>query len=502
MEAVADGALVMAQGYAAALPAMTVTEPLAVAHPPSPRIERPQVLVVGAGPGGLAAARAAALCGAPVTVIDERAAPGGQYFKQLAKSYRVVNEAGIDAQMRNGRDLIAEVTAAGVTIVSSAAVWGAFGPRELAATVDGEQRIFAPDRLLLATGVYERGVAMPGWTLPGYMTTGAAQTLLRAYRVAPGQRVLVAGNGPLNFQLAAELVDAGVEVVAVVEAASRPGAKHAMDVFRAISTAPGLIVKGLGYLARLHRKRVPLHYESAVTAAHGEKRVEACTVTRIDRDGRPIAGTSVKFDVDTVCAGYGFLPSNEMARALGCRHSVDPKAGRLSTIVDADGLTSIPGVYTVGDVVALHGAHAARCQGFKTGCAIARSLGLGLPREVQRELDASRRRLERHLAFQRALWQVFAAPQWRAPPSDRDTIVCRCEHVSCATIRDAVDNGAVSLGAVKRRTRAGMGRCQGRYCESTIASMVPEATGVARDELFSFAPRTPVKPIRIRDVVQ
>src|SRR5262249_51900602 len=162
------------------------------------------------------------------------------------------------------RNLIAEVRTLGVTILDDALVWGAFGVGDLAATVGSVPRVFAPERLVLATGVYERGFPVPGWTLPGYMTTGAAQTLLRAYGVTPGRRVLVGGNGPLNFELAAELLAAGVDVVALVEAARRP---RRGEILRAVAAAPHLMAMGARYIARLHRAKVPVLYGSAVVAA-------------------------------------------------------------------------------------------------------------------------------------------------------------------------------------------------------------------------------------------
>jgi NAD(P)H-nitrite reductase large subunit len=201
------------------------------------------------------------------------------------------------------------------------------------------------------------------------------------------------------------------------------------------------------------------------------------------------------YDVNAVCVGYGFLPSNEIARALGCRHRMEDEC--LTTIVDADGLTSVEGVYAVGDMIALRGARAAQAQGSIAGCAVARSLGLPLPVQVARTLRESTRRLARHLSFQRALWSLFAAPSSRATHAAPDTIVCRCEHVARAAVEDAATQGATSLGMIKRRTRVGMGRCQGRYCESIIAAMLPQSV---RDERFAFAPRVPFKPIRIEDV--
>lgn len=467
MEVVCDGIVVTSQGYAPVLP-----PPSGVATQP-PIVERPQVLVVGAGPAGLAAALAAARCGAKVTVLDERAKAGGQYFKQ-----RVDGES-IDGQMREGRELLAQVAEAGITIVSGATVWGAFPSKgsvsievsyDVAMESDPIARVFVPDRLVLATGVYERGVPMPGWTLPGVMTTGAAQTLLRAYGVVPGKRVVVGGNGPLNFQLAAELLDAGVDVAAVVEA-GRPTAKWG-SVVKAAIAAPGLMGKGLRYLARINRAHVPIHYRSTVVAVNGTSHVDSCTVTQV---GDP--QVLLDFKVDAVCLNYGFLPSNELARALGCRPGVD-----------ADGLTSVEHVYAVGDAVAFRGAHVARCQGRLTGCAVARSLGLAVP-------DVSRveRELARHLSFQRALWDCFAAPDIRL--ARQGTIVCRCENVARGAVDDAIAHGATTPGAVKRRTRAGMGRCQGRYCESIVAGMLPQG-----DERSALAPRPPAKPVRIEDL--
>src|SRR6185295_5898287 len=135
----------------------------------------------------------------------------------------------------------------------------------------------------------------------------------------------------------------------------------------------------LRYRARLRRAGVPIFHESAVIAAHGDARVEGCTIARIDAAGRPAPGTSIRFAVDTVCVGHGFLPSNEIPRALGCRHAARADNGDLRTVTDSAGLTSVDGVYAIGDAVALRGAHAALGQGFVTGCAVARSLGLSMP---------------------------------------------------------------------------------------------------------------------------
>jgi NADPH-dependent 2,4-dienoyl-CoA reductase/sulfur reductase-like enzyme len=207
MTKAADGMVV---GGAAALP----LAPLA----PPPAGERAadrdcDVLVVGAGPAGLAAALAAADAGASVVVLDERAATGGQYHKPLAPSHA---SDVPDGQFAEGLRRRARAVAAGVAIETDAVAWAAFAPDEVAAVIGGVAVTLHPRRLILAPGAHERPVPIPGWTLPGVMTTGALQTLARAQRVSPAERVVVAGAGPLNLQLAVELAEGGVRVLSLI----------------------------------------------------------------------------------------------------------------------------------------------------------------------------------------------------------------------------------------------------------------------------------------------
>ena len=153
----------------------------------------PDVLVIGAGPAGLSAAIAAARAGAEVVLLDERSRLGGQFYKQLSKAHRFVDGQYLDQQYCAGHDLIARARASGVEIHTHALVWGAFEGPEISVVIGTRAVLFKPRRVILATGAYERAVPMPGWTLPGCMTTGALQTLLRSYRVCPGERVLNLG---------------------------------------------------------------------------------------------------------------------------------------------------------------------------------------------------------------------------------------------------------------------------------------------------------------------
>ncbi len=429
------------------------------------------ILVVGAGPAGLSAAIAAAEAGADVVALDERSAPGGQYAKPLAVSHA---DTDPDPQFRLGMELRRRAEAAGVGIETDAAVWGAFGPAEIAALVCGRAFTFRPRLLILATGAHERPVPLSGWTLPGVMTTGALQTLVRTQRVCPGERVLIAGTGPLNLQLACELLGAGVKPVAVIEAAPRPSPAAWPVLWRMLRSAPDLLREGIGMTARLRRAGVPILWSSRVAALEGNGRVE-----RAHAGGRVIA-------VDVVALNLGFQPEVGLARALGLPHRfVDIGAGHLATETDENGRSALPEVFAVGDGASLGGARVAMARGRLAGLAAARDLGLAAPDE-----PATRVALRRALAFQDALWTLFRPPPFDIGYISNDIIICRCEEVTAGRIRAELAGGLTSLPAVKKATRAGMGRCQGRFCAATVARLCPETP----DDFAFAAPRAPVRP--------
>lgn len=446
--------------------------PAAPAAPPEPPPQDDRdcdVLVIGGGVAGLSAAIAAAESGARVTLLDERHAPGGQYAKPLAPSHA---DETPDRQFALGTALRARAGKAGVRIEHDSLVWGAFAADEIAALVRGQSVTYRPRRLILATGAHETPVPLPGWTLPGVMTTGGLQTLARSQRVVPGSRVLIAGSGPLNLQLACELLAGGLKPVAVLEAAGRPGILNFPDILAMSWSAPDLLREGREMVAALKRAKVPVLWRTAIDRLEGDDRVRTA-----------IAGAH-RFAVDTVALNMGFQPETNLARALGVPHRfVDRGAtGYLASVTDEDGRTAVPGVFTVGDGAQLGGARVAQARGRLAGLAAARELGF-----TARPDPRSVKALRRAEAFQGALWRVF----WSLPrPVADETIVCRCEEVTAGRLRAT---GLTSIPALKKATRAGMGRCQGRFCAATIAAMCP---GQPEPDGFAY-PRAPLRPVPV-----
>lgn len=484
------------QEIRSAMPAGTAADPLLPLTPPAagsaPVEQATDLLVIGAGPAGLAAAIAAAERGAGVTVLDERPQSGGQFYKPLAPSHQATQP--IDRQFRDGIALRDAALRAGVNIRQEAIVWGAHAADEVVAIVEGRETVYRPRQLVIAPGAYERPVPFAGWTLPGVMTTGAAQTLARAYRVSPGQRVVIAGNGPLNLQLACELVAAGVDVVAVLESAAKPAPRQWRAMLTALRTAPDLIADGLRYLNRLRRAGVPVLWSHAVVAADGGDRVAQVRYAPITADGRLQIDAAVTVPADALCVGYGFVPSTEIARALGCAHHlVDRHLGYLATDTAADGTTDLPGVFVIGDGADLGGARVALARGTLAGHAAATRLGL--PAGNAAEIAAAKARLQRAEHFQAALWSLYQAPPVRLDQVPDAAMLCRCEEISFGRARAEIAAGHDSLAALKRNTRLGMGRCQGRYCAATAALLLEQSTGRPRAVEQYLAPRLPAKPV-------
>jgi thioredoxin reductase len=503
---------VQVEGAGERLACMTPVEAGMRARPAAPRLDlagvapdptlpesvlAPDLLVVGGGPAGLAAAATAAEHGLAVVVLDERGKLGGQYYKQPSSGF-TVDESQIDLQYRAGRALISRAVKAGVRVLHGARLWGAPSADRLFAANAQERWEIHPKRLVLAAGAYERGVPFPGWTLPGVMTTGAAQTLSRSYQVSPGDRVLVAGNGPLNMQVAAELASAGAEVVALVELGHPVRLGSVLRGPVMALSAPGLIRDAARYTVALLRAKVPVITGAAVVRAEGDADgVRSARIAKLDAAGRPVAGTERDFEVDAVCLGYGFLPSNELSRLLGCRHRWDEHLKTLVVDADAAGQTSVAGVRVIGDSARVNGAKVAQAAGVLAGAAVVAELVGIIPAELRTPIAQAKRRMVRNLRFQRAVNHAYAAPVLTDHLAEPSTVVCRCERVRLAEIDGQSSELASAPGAVKRVTRAGMGKCQGRYCGPVMLERSARLRDEAIAERSGFAPQAPVKPTAI-----
>ncbi|HET9106155.1 MAG TPA: FAD-dependent oxidoreductase [Steroidobacteraceae bacterium] len=412
---------------------------------------RYDVLVVGAGPGGLEAARTAAAHGARVGVADMQPRSGGQVWRH---------------DVRRGAPRAARAAAAALAHVDQH-----FGCQ----VIDGDRGELLLehergalrarfDRLILATGARELLLPFPGWTLPGVTGAGGLQALVKQGLPVDGKHAVVAGSGPLLLAAAATLHSHGARVLGIFEQASA----QAVSAFaRRLWRWPARAAQAARLRLALHG--VDYHFAHVVSAAYGEDAVRSVAI-------EDHAGRQQRIDCDLLAVGYGLVPNVELAALLGC--ALEPLGAHQRVRVDALQRTTVANIYAAGEVCGIGGLQAARLEG-----AIAAHTALGDLRSAHR-LHASRERARR---FAEAVTKSFGlGPRVRALAGP-DTIVCRCEDVPLSALQGFTESRAAKLA-----TRCGMGACQGRICGAALA------------ELFQFVPappRAPLFPARLGSLV-
>ncbi len=451
-----------------------------------------EIAIVGAGPAGLSAALEASMAGARVTIIDEYARPGGQYFKQPPAAFKLLERSAMGRDYDRGIEMMKRIESGQIELLSDTLVWGALEPGVLEIYGQGECRRVRHDRLVVATGAYDRPIAFPGWTLPGVITAGAAQTMVKSQWVLPGSRVLMVGSGPFQLPVAAQLIKAGATVVGVLEAAKVGGwLTRVPSVWRHLDKVGEL----KDYMGALLKARVQPSFGWTILEARGKDQVEQAVIVQVDENWRPLAGTEKVLDVDTICLGFGFIPSMQLPRMLGCNCSWDSDLVAWVTDADVDQRTSVPTVFVAGETTGIGGHDVAIEEGAIAGLKAATDLGKVSAEDAERKLSKVRGKLKDHREFASFLNRTFSIKPGIYDLMREDTIVCRCEEATVGEIAEAAKEWGGSLRTIKQLTRAGMGPCQGRICGSLVAQIAARASGKTVPELGVDTPRPPIKPI-------
>ena len=423
------------------------------------------VLIVGGGAAGVAAAVVAARSGCAVTLLDSGPAIGGQYYRgaKTPESASGLSYAALrrdfDGLVDAGRiDLRMSTYAYALERKESGFVLRTRGDDRHR----GETQSIAARTVVIATGAFDRQLPFPGWTLPGVMSGGGAQALVKGSGVLPGRRIVVAGTGPFLLAVAHALISAGGDVVAVVEANDPLGlARHT----RAVLPAAGKSADLAKFVSALARKRVPYLRRHRVRRADGDGRLESVTLSRVDADWRGIPGTERLLECDALAIGYGFTAQTDLAGQVGARMVIGSDGG-LAIEVDDRQRTSVPGLLAAGETTGIGGVDLDRVEGIVAGAA---AVGEVRPALSASAIARATRDVGRLRGFADALHATFPVRDgWRDDVAE-GTIVCRCEEVTAGRVRDAVtDLGARDARSVKLLTRAGMGWCQGRVCAPAV----------------------------------
>jgi NADPH-dependent 2,4-dienoyl-CoA reductase/sulfur reductase-like enzyme len=451
------------------------------------RRDRYDVVVIGAGPAGLAATATAARAGLSTLLLDENAGPGGQVWRSIS-STPVKSRAMLGDDYWAGEPIVQAARASGAEIIHRATVWSLDRNLEIGVSIGGGSTVVGARRVIIATGAQERPFPIPGWTLPGVMTAGAAQTMLKSSGLVPDGRTIIAGQGPLLWLLAAQILRLGGRIDRVLDTTVRSNYLTALPHALAFMTS-SYFMKGLAMMREV-RAKVPVMTGVTELAADGDGRLAA--VSYVAR------GKHETMPADLLLLHQGVVPNVNLAMAAGVDHRWDERELCWSPVLDADGASSIEGIAIAGDGAGIGGAQAAIWR----GRIAARSAIAALAPEAATKLEpvaslrAELARAERGRAFIDTLFQP--ARRFRIPAGD--TIVCRCEEITAQEILDSVAIGATGPNQLKAYRRTGMGPCQGRLCGLTVTELMAEARGKTPQEIGYYRLRAPVKPITLSEL--
>lgn len=456
-----------------------------------------ELVVIGAGPGGMEAFLSASENGVRTALIDNYPQPGGQYFMRIPQTFKVDYENKTETA---GRNLVNQVLHGPMSKVFNCLVWGLFQQEDhswlVALYGKDTPKYIRSKNLIIASGSYDTPIAFPGWTLPGVITSGGTLVLLKNQRVAAGKRALISGTGPLLFSVAAHLAEAGVEVVAVCESNHiiPRGLKHAFTMLKQWDR----LTEGAKYMSTMMKHKVPYKIGYSVIEAKGSGQVEEATIARLDKSGRPIPNTQKTFKVDLVVSGYSLTPNTGLPRLVDCEMTYQRGKGGWVPVRDEDFQTSLPGVFVIGDGAGIGGAENARLEGKIAGIAVACKTGHVSQTKAKQLREEINPKLHRQQRFGDLLSDLFTPPQGLVSLLHDDTIVCRCEEITLGEVKDAIQKGARSIGEVKMLTRTGMGNCQGRMCEHTVAEIIANTLaeeGITREKAGYYSIRPPLHPL-------
>lgn len=469
-----------------------------------------ELVIVGAGPAGMASAVAAADAGVRVLVVDEQARAGGQIFRRPPAEFQLPQ--GNFAPYRWAGELIERFeshpaietrfrsTAFGVLRdrpTGEAETTNAPAQLQLAVRGQNGGELLATQRLLIATGAYDMPVAFPGWSMPGVMMAGAVQSLLKSQKVLAGRNLVLAGSHPLLLVVAEQMLAAGAKVS---EIAFARGIPSIAELAAALPAAPGhlgIFAEAAKAMASIVKHGVRLSTRTVVTAAHGNGSVSRVELSKVDAKWRP-RGKSRELETDLLVLGYGFTPSTELARQAGCAVEWNSAKGGWVISHDAAMRTSAPDIWVAGEPGGVAGAEHSRWQGELAGLHIAQSLDRAVPAERFTRAEQGLRTAQR---FARVVQSMFE-PQREALATlsaPAHTVVCRCELVESAEVDQVLEANPFisSANALKLECRTGMGPCQGRYCEGTVAARVAAAREISIESAGHFTAHLPVKPVPV-----
>ena len=436
--------------------------------------------VIGGGPAGLTAASLAARAGVSTVLFDENPGVGGQIYRGIT-STPVTNRGVLGEDYWAGAALAAEAKASGALIATGATVWSLDPSLQVGVAIAGRARLVQAKRVIVATGSLERPFPIPGWTLPGVMTAGGAQTALKAQGLVPKGRTVMAGAGPLLWLLAAQLLRAGAKIETILDTAPR------LNWLRAVMHLPDFALspywsKGVALLREVKAK-VPIVRVPSLEALGDDQ------LREVAFDGRRIPA-------DLLLLHQGVVPNVNLAMAAGIEHRWNARQLCFEPVLDEDFGSSVPGIAVAGDGAGIAGGTAAAERGRIAAIAAVRALR---PEAAVPDTQAIRQKLQRE-EMGRAFLDCLYRPADALRQPVGETLACRCEEVTAQQVRDMARIGCEGPNQMKAFLRCGMGPCQGRLCGLTITELIAAERDTTPADVGYYRLRPPIKPITLAEL--
>ena len=450
------------------------------------------LVIIGAGPAGMAAATTASELGLRCVLLDEQPRCGGQIYRNVGRQ-SLPNKAILGPEYQAGLPLLTELQASTCQIISGATVWQINTNGEVFYSVAGQSTKVQGGKILIATGAQERPMPIPGATLPGVMMAGGAQVMLKNSGVGADESVF-AGNGPLLYLLVWQYLQAGLKVKAVIETSPRSNTLAAAKHWRGAIAGHRYISKGLKLLRDIKTAGVPIYKQVSRIEALADTSGTLTAVSFMTPKGER------RIDTEHLFLHQGVIPQVNLAMASGCQHHWSEQQFCWVPTVDLWGQSNQPCLMIAGDGQGIGGGVAAAQRGRLAALQVALTEGKLTTEQRDQRAAPIQKTLQRELAFRPFIDALYApSAQFRMPIED-DVVICRCEEVRRSDLVAAVKQGCLGPNQLKSFTRCGMGPCQGRQCGNTVSEMMATLTHNPVQQSGYYRLRAPVKPLTLAEL--
>ena len=442
-------------------------------------------IVIGAGPSGVKAALRCSKKGLKVLIIDSNQNSGGQIYRAPPKSYVKKSNKSLEEnliQIKFSKHLEEN----NIDTAYNHTVWQV-SPGFKINTFNEEGAVeWSAKNLIIATGTYEKIIPFEGWTTPGIIGLAACTIMLKSHQTIPGNKIILSGNGPLLILVAYYVLKFGGKVDAIIDTSSK--IKWIQSMFSLILN-PKNFIQGVSWILKIIFSKVPIYSNSLVTK-----------VTKTKKDGISIEIQNIKnkkikvVDTEVLAVGHGLTPSTDITRLLRVDHEYNELKGGWIPKLDKYFRSSMKGLYITGDGAGISGAIAAEDKGELAACALLKDQNIINEKEFNNMTNKILNRLKRYEIFAKGIAELNSTPTSLIKNINDNTILCRCEDITKKDIKNAVNNGAKNLNQIKSWTRFGMGPCQGRTCQYSVAKVASEQLKCNVKDLGYLTGRTPLRP--------